>query len=88
MDDLPGFNTTATSKPALIQKLASGLEHDGFLVPLDYADELKSYEVMTSDSGHAKFSAPSGYHDDRVISLALAWWSITSGGWTFSSSRY
>lgn len=88
MDDLPGFNTTATSKPALIQKLASGLEHDGFLVPAEYADELKSYEVMTSDSGHAKFSAPAGYHDDRVISLALAWWSITSGGWTFVSSRY
>lgn len=88
MDDLPGFNTTATSKPALIQKLASGLEHDGFLVPAEYADELKSYEVMTSASGHAKFSAPAGYHDDRVISLALAWWSITSGGWTFVSSRY
>lgn len=80
MDGLPGFNTTATSKPALIQKLASGLEHDGFIIPVDYADELKSYEVITSASGHAKFSAPAGYHDDRVMSLALAWWAITGIG--------
>jgi len=88
MDGIEGFNTTATSKPALIQKLASGLEHDGFNVPLDYADELKSYEVMQSPSGHAQFSAPPGYHDDRVISLALAWWAITNEQFIMVSSRY
>jgi hypothetical protein len=75
-----GFNTTATSKPQLIQALASGLEHDGFLVPADYADELRSYQVEISTAGHARFSSPSGAHDDRVISLALAWWALANGG--------
>ena len=77
-DDKPGFNTTATSKPALIQRLASALEHDGYQVPRDYADELRSYEVETMAGGHPRFSAPDGRHDDRVISLALCWWAMTS----------
>jgi hypothetical protein len=72
-----GFNTTATTKPALIQGLATALEHDGFLVPRDYSDELRSYEVETMASGHPKFSAPTGQHDDRVISLALTWRALT-----------
>jgi hypothetical protein len=80
-DKLPGFLTTATSKPGLIQALANALEHDGFQVPRDYADELRSYEVELSMAGHPKFSAPSGQHDDRVISLALCWWAMTSHTW-------
>jgi hypothetical protein len=75
----PGFNTTATTKPELIQGLASAMEHHNFLVPEDYADELRAYEVETMASGHPKFSAPEGQHDDRVISLALCWWAITRG---------
>lgn len=82
-DDTPGFNTSATTKPALIQALASGLEHGGFLIPADYADELRSYEVETMASGHPKFSAPDGLHDDRVISLALAWWTMVNCGASF-----
>jgi hypothetical protein len=83
-DGLPGFNTTATTKPALIQRLAGALEHDGFLVPKDYADELRAYEVEVMSSGHPKFGAPDGMHDDRVMSLALAWWAITTDVWLIS----
>jgi hypothetical protein len=72
-----GFNTTATSKPMLIQGLAAAIEHDGFQLPLEYKDELLSYEVEMSTSGHAKFSAPQGQHDDRVISVALCWYAMT-----------
>lgn len=75
-----GFNTTATTKPELIQRLASGLEHDGFSAPREYADELRAYEVEITASGHSKFSAPEGRHDDRVMSLALCWWAMTSTG--------
>jgi hypothetical protein len=80
-DGKAGFTTTATTKPQLIQKLAAALEHDGFQAPHDYADELRSYEVETMASGHPKFSAPDGMHDDRVISLALAWWAVANVQW-------
>jgi hypothetical protein len=57
------------------------LEHEGFLVPKDYADELRAYEVETMATGHPKFSAPDGQHDDRVISLALCWRAMSSANW-------
>ncbi len=76
----PGFSTTATTKPELIQALAGALEHDGFTVPADYADELRSYEINVTASGHNQFSAPEGQHDDRVMSLALCWWAMTRTG--------
>ena len=78
-DGRRGFNTTATSKPLLIQNLATGLEHNSFLVPADYAEELRAYEVDTAGAS-PKFGAPSGLHDDRVISLALTWWAMTKAG--------
>lgn len=81
-DGQQGFLTTATSKPALIQRLASGIEHDGYRMPADYADELRQFQVTVGTSGNPKFSAPDGLHDDRVISAALAWWAITdANGW-------
>lgn len=83
-DGKVGFNTTATTKPALIQSLANALEHDGFLIPMEYADELQSYQVETLLSGHPKFSAPEGAHDDRVISLALAWQAMSRVGVFFA----
>lgn len=71
-----GFNTSATTKPQLILKLANALEHDGLKVPVEYADELRSYQVEVSAT-NPKFGAPEGQHDDRVISLALCWWAMT-----------
>jgi hypothetical protein len=78
VDGKMGFNTTATTKPLLIQSLAAAFEHHGFMVPADYADELRSYQVESMASGRLTFGAPSGMHDDRVISLALAWWAMTN----------
>ena len=60
-DGKTGFNTTSTTKPALIQKLANALEHEGFKVPKEYADELRSYEVETMASEITRSSCwPSG----------------------------
>jgi hypothetical protein len=77
-DGLLGYSTTSASKPILIQNLAAALEHEGFKVPLEYADELRSFQVSISVAGYAKFSAPNGIHDDRVMSLALAWRAMTA----------
>ena len=69
---IQGFATTATSKPVLIESLALALQN-GFKVPQDAADELRSFEVETRPNGAPKYSAPEGLHDDWVISLALCW---------------
>lgn len=71
-DSKPGFLTTAQSKPELINRLAMEIERGNIALPKDYADELRSYEVSFSLSGNPKFNAPTGAHDDRVISAALA----------------
>ena len=71
-DGLSGWNTTATSKADIIEALHMALVRDDFQVPRDYADELRAYEIEIR-AGAPKFGAPSGQHDDRVISLALCW---------------
>lgn len=68
-----GFNTTSATKSELIQRLATGIEKGELKAPMEYADELRAYEV-TITTTNPKFSAPAGQHDDRVISLALAWY--------------
>lgn len=42
-------------------------------------DELRRYTYKLTPDGNYKYSAPSGHHDDVVISLALACWSATHG---------
>lgn len=83
-DNHAGFSTSTSTKPLLIQKLSAAIEHDGLQCPADYADELRSYEVETLAQGYPKFGAPDGKHDDRVISLALAWWAVSSMTWLMS----
>jgi hypothetical protein len=39
-------------------------------------DELEAFEYSVSDSGNVRSGSPSGMHDDCVISLALAAWSV------------
>jgi hypothetical protein len=36
--------------------------------------EMKRYEYSTGPTGQVSYSAPSGYHDDCVMALALAVW--------------
>jgi hypothetical protein len=75
-DGAPGFNTTSATKPQLIMGLALGMDRKEVKAPKEYADELRAYEVEVTTT-NPKFSAPDGQHDDRVISLALAWWMVS-----------
>lgn len=72
-DGKRGYNTTATTKPNLIEGLARALAFDGYKVPAAAADELRSYEIELGSNGHPRFGAIKGGHDDWVIALALAW---------------
>ena len=80
-DGRRGFNTTSSTKAELIQRIATSIERGELKLPADYRDEFRAYEV-TITSTNPKFSAPSGLHDDRVMSAALAWWAATNtSGW-------
>lgn len=68
-----GFYTSAQSKAELIFRLSNAIEKREILLPREYADELRAFEVMTTKAV-PKFSAPDGLHDDRVIAAALAVW--------------
>lgn len=77
-----GFQMTAESKPKVIRQLVLDLEKNQIQVPAEYIGELQAYEAKVTSSGYAKYNAPQGMYDDRVISLALANRArIINGGW-------
>lgn len=85
-DGLPvaGFQTTASSKPQIIENLALCFEKQEFKFIDDpiYTGELQAYEMAVSErTGRATYSAPQGGHDDTVIARALMLWNITNSTW-------
>lgn len=71
-----GFETTATSKPPLIESLALAFEREECRWQPDavWTGELEAYERKVSPvTGRSQYSAPEGMHDDTVIARALAW---------------
>lgn len=77
-----GFETTASSKPPLIQSLALALERvecQWLPDPVGRV-ELLSYEAKrNATTGRVSYSAPSGGHDDTVMARALAWECVQRG---------
>lgn len=66
---------TNVSKAQLIQRLVVAVEQKQIGWPAAWSvltDELKRYEYQITPSGNITYNAPSGYHDDCVIALALA----------------
>ena len=72
---IEGFNTTATSKPEIINKLiaAFSIKEIRIIDNEILKNELESFEEKYTHTGKVTFSAPSGMHDDTVMSLAIAW---------------
>ena len=69
------FTTTNTTKAEIIQSLALAFEQRAISIIPDpvLINELQAYEQTRLPSGAWRYSAPSGMHDDTVMSLALAW---------------
>ncbi len=78
-----GFQTTAQSKPPLIQSLALALERKEARwldIPVATA-ELTAYESsVNSFTGRISYGAPAGSHDDTIIARALALKAALQGG--------
>lgn len=77
-DGKPGFETTGTTKPDLIELLRLKIERGEIAIPKEYAGEMQAYEMTRNKvTGRPSYSAPNGLHDDRVMSLALAVWAAS-----------
>jgi len=91
-----GFRITAQSKRELVQGLMVAVEQRGVAWPEKSVGsgsgqwavgdwevltaEMKRYEYVAGPSGQVTYSAPSGYHDDCVMALALAVWGCRAAG--------
>ena len=85
-DGLPvhGFDTTATSKPPLIENLALAIERGEWRFQSDmiWTAELEAYErKVSANTGRSTYSAPEGVHDDTVMSRALMVWEGSNRTW-------
>lgn len=79
-----GFDTTASSKPPLIENLALALERTEWQFQDDpiWMGELEAYErKVSTTTGRSQYSAPEGMNDDTVIARALM--IRASEGWFF-----
>jgi len=75
LPDIEPFKLTAASKTELIQRLIVAIEQRQVSWPAAWdvlTAEMKRYEYSIAPAGGISYGAPSGYHDDCVISLALA----------------
>lgn len=70
------FKFTEVSRTNLLNNLAMCIEQDKIKIPNDdgLISELESMRYELSERGKVKISVPSGMHDDRIMSLALAVW--------------
>ena len=71
------FRFSATSKRELVQGLMVAVEQRRVSWPATWeilTAELKRYEYEIGPTGQVSYAAPSGYHDDCVMALALGVW--------------
>jgi len=74
-DGLPvsGYKFTSPSKQQLMEGLASAIQQRKITFPQGHiTEELEIFEYQYTATG-VRYSAPQGFHDDCVMSLALAW---------------
>ena len=73
--NLVGFNTTATSKPEIVNNLINAFSSKKLTLPKDeeYKAELEVFTMSLSATGKPKFEAPAPFNDDIPMSLAITY---------------
>ena len=67
-----GFAFTSVSKPKLIHLLIKAVETDQIRFNETTAREMAVLEFKYSSSGNLKYEASAGFHDDCIMSIAMA----------------
>jgi hypothetical protein len=78
-----GFKITAQTKRELVQGLMMAVEQRRVMWPAVWqilTAEMRRYEYEIAPTGQVSYAAPSGYHDDCVMSLALGVWGCHTFG--------
>lgn len=69
-----GFVFSAKTKQQLVEHLILGVQNGEAMFPEGkIAEEMREFEYVATRTG-VRYEAPEGYHDDCVMSLALAYW--------------
>lgn len=72
IQNIEGFKFTGESKPKIIYELVKDVEKGECKYNQITADEMHVFEYKYTSTGHIKFEAASGFHDDCVCALAIA----------------
>jgi len=81
------FETTAVSKPPLIENLSLIFQRTEWQFQADrlWTTELEAYErKVNPNTGRSNYSAPEGMHDDTVIARSLMAWAGSNVPWLIS----
>lgn len=71
--NITGYKFSSTTKQQLMEGLASAIQQRKITFPEgNITHELDIFEYQYTSNG-VRYSAPKGFHDDCVMSLALAW---------------
>lgn len=75
INNIEQFNTNSKTKVEMINDLIHAFNTKSLRIPKDeyLRIELEAFIFKQNDNGHIKFMADSGFHDDCVISLAIAY---------------
>lgn len=89
---LAPFVFTAHSKQQLMEQLAVGLQQRQVGLPLPLAQpvlaELEAFECQVGPTGRVRYGAPTGFHDDCVCALALAFRCLEANRYRASGFDY
>jgi phage FluMu gp28-like protein len=79
--NIHGVNLNVKTKPALIENLQLMMETNrlGLLNDPNLKMELSAYTYTILPTGNVRYEAPSGFHDDEVVSVALMAWAMGGG---------
>ena len=72
--DVEGYKFTSTSKQQLMEGLVAAIQQRKITFPEGViTQELEVFEYQFTANG-VRYGAPSGFHDDAVMALGLAWY--------------
>lgn len=70
--NMHGFKFSGGSKPQLMKELIVDVQAGRLKYNDTTAEEMMAFEYFLTSTGHPKYQAKSGYHDDCIMSLAMA----------------